>query len=369
MDARVDQLGAPTLAAGESLADLPGGGLRPRGGGRARHGLRAARPAGPRAPVRRPGLTWGWSPGSTPRRSPARSSSSTPTTGEPSCAAGRATHPDGTEVRSRRVVAGAAGGGRRTPVASTTCGRLAWAGSSTGWSASTRPARWCARRCSGTTPARRRRPPTWSPSSAAAAPGRRRSARCRSPRSPSPSSGGCAEHEPGAAPPYRRGLPAARLAHVAAPGHRPGSTTWSPTGATPAAPATGPPPPARYRPDLLERALGHAPVVPQVLAGRRVRGSGRWPGCVLAAGTGDNAGAALGLGAGPGDVVLSIGTSGVVSRGLRACRPRTRRAPWPGSPTPPDASCRWWPRSTRPGCWTPPPGSSASTTTGSPSSP
>jgi sugar (pentulose or hexulose) kinase len=37
------------------------------------------------------------------------------------------------------------------------------------------------------------------------------------------------------------------------------------------------------------------------------------PGALVGPGTGDNAAAALGVGAGPGDVVVSIGTSGVVS--------------------------------------------------------
>src|SRR6478752_2147185 len=70
-------------------------------------------------------------------------------------------------------------------------------------------------------------------------------------------------------------------------------------------PATG-----RYDHELLIAALGHDAALPRVLgpdewvtdaAGRRVGG-----------GAGDNAGAALGLGAGPGDVVVSIGTSGTV---------------------------------------------------------
>jgi len=65
-----------------------------------------------------------------------------------------------------------------------------------------------------------------------------------------------------------------------------------------------------YDRELLVAALGHDAVLPRVLGpdervtdaeGRRVGG-----------GAGDNAGAALGLGAGPGDVVVSIGTSGTV---------------------------------------------------------
>ncbi|NKF34660.1 xylulose kinase, partial [Pseudomonas sp. BGM005] len=67
-------------------------------------------------------------------------------------------------------------------------------------------------------------------------------------------------------------------------------------------PATG-----EYDRELLIAALGHDAVLPRVLAhdewvtdadGRRV-----------GAGAGDNAAAALGLGAAPGDVVVSIGTS------------------------------------------------------------
>ncbi|MCR2763161.1 xylulokinase [Microbacterium sp. zg.B48] len=70
-------------------------------------------------------------------------------------------------------------------------------------------------------------------------------------------------------------------------------------------PATG-----GYDRELLIAALGHDAILPRVLgpaewvlddAGRRV-----------GPGAGDNAGAALGLGAGPGDVVVSIGTSGTV---------------------------------------------------------
>jgi xylulokinase len=67
-----------------------------------------------------------------------------------------------------------------------------------------------------------------------------------------------------------------------------------------------------YRPDLLERALGHGAVVPRVLGPAEYAGSTP-DGVVLGPGSGDNAAAALGLAAEPGDVVCSIGTSGVVS--------------------------------------------------------
>ncbi|MEV1015581.1 xylulokinase [Micromonospora sp. NPDC049801] len=74
-------------------------------------------------------------------------------------------------------------------------------------------------------------------------------------------------------------------------------------------PATG-----TYRPDLLERAFGRQLVVPEVLGPAESAGrlTGEWGDALLGAGTGDNAAAAFGVGAGPGDVVVSIGTSGTV---------------------------------------------------------
>jgi xylulokinase len=68
-----------------------------------------------------------------------------------------------------------------------------------------------------------------------------------------------------------------------------------------------------YQLDLLELAMrGRRPEVPAVLAPSQPAGSAL-TGAVLGPGAGDNAGAALGLGAGPGDCVVSLGTSGVVS--------------------------------------------------------
>ncbi|MBM7082873.1 xylulokinase [Micromonospora humidisoli] len=86
----------------------------------------------------------------------------------------------------------------------------------------------------------------------------------------------------------------------------------------------------QYRPDLLEKAFGRVVEVPTVLGpaeragvldpavlagGQAVPGGDVVPGTgeiLLGPGTGDNAAAALGVGAGPGDVVVSIGTSGTV---------------------------------------------------------
>lgn len=72
-----------------------------------------------------------------------------------------------------------------------------------------------------------------------------------------------------------------------------------------------------YDRDLLVAALGHDAVLPRVLrpderAGATAGTHGIRPGLVIGAGAGDNAGAALGLGAVDGDVVVSIGTSGTV---------------------------------------------------------
>ncbi len=69
-------------------------------------------------------------------------------------------------------------------------------------------------------------------------------------------------------------------------------------------PATG-----DYRLDLLERALGRRVEVPRVLAPDEPAGVTS-DGVLVAPGTGDNMGAALGLGAQAGDVVVSLGTSG-----------------------------------------------------------
>ncbi|MEO3869855.1 FGGY family carbohydrate kinase [Nonomuraea sp. B12E4] len=74
-------------------------------------------------------------------------------------------------------------------------------------------------------------------------------------------------------------------------------------------PATG-----AYRTDLLKAAFGSVPLLPRVLGpadevGAATGGAGR---VLIAPGTGDNMAAALGVGARPGDVVVSLGTSGTV---------------------------------------------------------
>ena len=68
-----------------------------------------------------------------------------------------------------------------------------------------------------------------------------------------------------------------------------------------------------YQSDLLELAFrGRRPALPRVLG--PYEPAGKTPhGVLLGAGAGDNAAAALGLSAGRGDCVVSLGTSGVVS--------------------------------------------------------
>ncbi len=68
----------------------------------------------------------------------------------------------------------------------------------------------------------------------------------------------------------------------------------------------------RWRPELLASALGHDAAVPAVVAGG-AEAARTASGAVVAAGTGDNMGAALGMGLEPGDFLVSVGTSGVVS--------------------------------------------------------
>lgn len=69
-----------------------------------------------------------------------------------------------------------------------------------------------------------------------------------------------------------------------------------------------------YRPDLLRMAFGRNLEVPRVCAPGERAGvvAELVDGAILAAGTGDNMGAALGAGAEPGDVLVSVGTSGTV---------------------------------------------------------
>ncbi|MFF7139700.1 MULTISPECIES: FGGY family carbohydrate kinase [Streptomyces] len=66
-----------------------------------------------------------------------------------------------------------------------------------------------------------------------------------------------------------------------------------------------------YRPDLVELALGHQAALPEVLGPSEPAGTTP-EGLLISAGTGETMAAALGLGMGLGDAVVSLGASGSV---------------------------------------------------------
>ena len=124
-----------------------------------------------------------------------------------------------------------------------------------------------------------------------------------------------AEHEPDAAE---------RTAHVLLPhdwltwrltgwGGGPGGSGGRVEAATDRGDASGTgyfsPAASRWLPEIAAAALGHPVALPRLAAPAEI--VARTPGgAALSAGTGDNMGAALGLGVGLGEVVVSIGTSG-----------------------------------------------------------
>jgi xylulokinase len=67
-----------------------------------------------------------------------------------------------------------------------------------------------------------------------------------------------------------------------------------------------------WRPELAEAALGHAVSLPRIVGPSEIAATTA-SGLVVGAGTGDNMAGALALDLGPGDVLVSIGTSGVAS--------------------------------------------------------
>lgn len=95
--------------------------------------------------------------------------------------------------------------------------------------------------------------------------------------------------------------------HLSAPGTRAFTDRGDASGTGYFATATG-----EWRPDLLELALGRVVDLPRVVAPDGV-GATTAAGAPVAAGSGDNAAAALGMGLEAGDVLVSIGTSGVAS--------------------------------------------------------
>jgi xylulokinase len=118
-----------------------------------------------------------------------------------------------------------------------------------------------------------------------------------------------AEHEPAAADRVDRVM----LPHdwvswtLSEPGTEPATDRGDASGTGYFSPRTG-----EWLPDLLADAFGgRAPRLPRLLGPAEVGGRTA-EGALVAAGTGDNMGAALALNAGPGDVVVSLGTSGTV---------------------------------------------------------
>jgi xylulokinase len=118
-----------------------------------------------------------------------------------------------------------------------------------------------------------------------------------------------AEHEPANADRVARVL----LPHdwltwrLAASGTEPATDRGDASGTGYFSPARG-----QWLPELLAESFGgRRPALPRVLGPAETVGETA-DGVPLGAGTGDNMAAALGLGAGPGDVVVSLGTSGTV---------------------------------------------------------
>ena len=358
------RLRVPTLAEGESLADLLADRsafeeLRRRRRGRRSHGASAStswRSSTCSAPADRP---WRSSPGSTRRRSRARSSSATPTPAPSS--PGPAPHPDGTEVDPDAWWAAleqAVADGRRAG----RCRRgLRRRPAARHGAASTRPARWCARRCCGTTPARPARPTSSSPSSGRRGVGRRDRL-----------GAGRLVHDHQAAlagrPRARRRrahgarVPAARLAHLAA-ARRARLDAQSPIAATPPAPATGRRSTGAYRADLLRAGARPDAAVPRVLGpGRGGRPATTAPGRPRARARATTWPPRSGSAAEPGDASSPSarpasprrlrGASARPLRHRRRVRRRHRPLPAPGR----DVQRRPDPRR--------PPGCSASTMTG-----
>ena len=297
-----------------------------------------------------------WSPGSTPRPSRARSSSATPTTGalvragpraaprrhrgRPGGLVGRAAARRSTQAGGLDDVAAVAVGGQQHGmVCLDDDGEVVRAGAAV------------ERHPLGR---RRRRPDRRARRAARRGP--RRSASVPVASFTVTKLRWLAEHEPDNAGPHRRGLPAARLADLAAAPARPASTRWSPTAATPAAPATGRRRPASTGATCSSCALGRDAVAAAgARPGRagRARTAGRRrarPGHRRQRGRRARprrrARATSSSRSAPPASVFAVGRRADrrPDRHGRRLRRRDRRG-----------SCRWCARSTPPGCSTRPP--------------
>lgn len=95
--------------------------------------------------------------------------------------------------------------------------------------------------------------------------------------------------------------------HAAAPGTAPFTDRGDASGTGYFATSTG-----EWRPDLAASAIGHEIALPRLVE-PGTAGAETAAGVLIAGGSGDNAAAALGMGLETGDVLVSIGTSGVAS--------------------------------------------------------
>ncbi len=103
---------------------------------------------------------------------------------------------------------------------------------------------------------------------------------------------------------WRLGLGGAGGAGAGAGGAEPATDRGDASGTGYFSPASG-----RWLPEVAAAALGHEPGLPRIAKPSEIVGETAG-GAVLAPGTGDNMGAALGLSLEPGELVISIGTSG-----------------------------------------------------------
>ena len=103
---------------------------------------------------------------------------------------------------------------------------------------------------------------------------------------------------------WRLGLGGAGGGGAAAGGAEPATDRGDASGTGYFSPASG-----RWLPEVAAAALGHEPGLPRIAKPSEIVGETAG-GAVLAPGTGDNMGAALGLSLEPGELVISIGTSG-----------------------------------------------------------
>ena len=145
-----------------------------------------------------------------------------------------------------------------------------------------------------------------------------------------------AEHEPAQRGPDGGGLPAARLADLAAGRVPPASTALVTDRGDASGTGYWSPRPGTYRPTCWSAPSGTTPVLPRVLGPAERGRADAGGGAVLGPGRrATTPPPRSGSTPSPGDVVVSIGTSGTVFAVSATPERRRRRARSPASPTPP----------------------------------